>query len=232
MKVDFSPLWDPRSGGKIIDHTLLVDTSGKMWPKRDDLIKAVNEKIAECVSGPGKNRYITIFSYGEELNLHRYMEYIDIVHPIERGEWITSKKTAFYDALIAAIKMAHKRVGAVVNDGKAEIELTVFSEGMENCSISTKEDVQVVLERALNNKGVWEINLGLPQHKNTSIEEFFDLELNLEPRYFDPKDSYYYRDCSNFSVNEGYQRPNDFVDETGFDELEKRLSEYFKIATI
>lgn len=191
MWVNKKPLWHRRSRGLIIDRTVLVDFSGKTWEQRGEIFNSVNLAMSGIAQKSDYSKYVTVLSFGEKLNVHRYWQPAYRAKPLEKGEWKRERRTAFYDALIEAMRMAYKRTGALVDASKARIEFIVYFDGVDTHSVATKEDVKKALEFVMSCPGTWDFYMELGDKRSLSFEEALGIELDYVKRHRHPKDCVY-----------------------------------------
>ena len=192
MWVNHLPLWRNHGRGKFYDYTYLIDTSQSVFKHRTSLSSAVNRliKLDHAISkhSGSENHFVTILTFGAQLNVIRYMQPLNSVKFIYHPDWNMEPHTALYDALILAIEMAENRMGALAEAGRAEIKLTLFSDGNENSSKATWEDVKKVLERVKGCPSPWQLKTR--EDEEEDIEDFLDIQLDVVTRKFDVRDDY------------------------------------------
>lgn len=164
--------------GTLSDLTVLIDFSGKTWGQREEIFHRVNAIITNSCYVYPNNEYVTVLSFGEKLNVHRYWQHASHAKSLEKGEWKREVGTAFYDALIEAMRMAYKRTGALANSGVASIEFIVFSDGVDTHSVATKEDVKKALEFVMGCPGFWQFTMESVDGVSMSLEESLGIELD------------------------------------------------------
>ena len=192
MWVNHLPLWRNHGRGKFYDYTYLIDTSKSVFEHRTSLCSAVNRliKLDHAISkhSGSENHFATILTFGAQLNVIRYMQPLNSAKIIYHPDWNMEPHTALYDALILAIEMAENRMGALAEAGRAEIKLTLFSDGNENSSKATWEDVKKVLERVKGCPSPWQLKTR--EDEEEDIEDFLGIPLDVKPRKLDVRDDY------------------------------------------
>ena len=192
MWVNHLPLWRNHGRGKFYDYTYLIDTSRSKFSSGVSICNAVNRLIeldwAISQHSRSDNHFVTILTFGAQLNVIQYMQPLKGTRINYHDDWNMERHTALYDALIAAIEMAEHRMGALAEAGRAEIKLTLFSDGEENSSVASDDDLKRVLERVKGCPTPWQLKMFEDEEEN--IEDFLDIPLDVVPRKFDVRDDY------------------------------------------
>lgn len=205
MRINHLPLWRRSRGGKFYDYTYLIDTSRSTFLSGRSICDAVNRLIeldwAISQHSRSDNHFVTILTFGSKINVIQYMQPLKGTRISYREDWNMERESHVFEALITAIEMAENRMGALAEAGRAEIKLTLFSDGIDNGSPNESYDnLKEVLERVKGCPTPWQLKMYEDEEEN--IEDFFDIPLYVVPRKFDVRDDYSPVDYKPFTTTE------------------------------
>ena len=168
---------------KSMDLIYIIDVSMSMIDEIDDVRNQLNQSLLslrEKSANENVDTFVTVLSFSEEVNVLRLYEPLDRVSPLEAEELSVQSNTALYDAMVFAIDMANQRSKVIAKNKLGGISIILFTDGEENQSVTTRQQMKKKLKKATKRKG-W--NIDLASSYDASLVDFIGLGLKKSQTY-------------------------------------------------
>lgn len=168
---------------KSMDLIYIIDVSMSMIDEIDDVRNQLNQSLLslrEKSANENIDTFVTVLSFSEEVNVLRLYEPLDRISPLEAEELRVQSNTALYDAMLFAIDMANQRSKVIAKNKLGGISIILFTDGEENQSVTTRQQMKKKLKKATKRKG-W--NIDLASSYDASLVDFIGLGLKESQTY-------------------------------------------------
>ena len=189
-----------------MDLIYIIDVSLSMIDEIDEVRNQLNQSLLslrEKSANENIDTFVTVLSFSEEVNVLRLYEPLDRISPLEAEELRVQSNTALYDAMLFAIDMANQRSKEIAKNQLGGISIILFTDGEENQSVTTRQQMKKKLKKATKRKG-W--NIDLASSYDASLVDFIGLGL---------------KESQTFSFEQGEETK-------AVKHMEMRVREYFK----
>lgn len=161
MKINYDKLTSTYNPNRRLDLTYVIDVSASMSGAIESIRKHLNKSLKKqrkTQSGMAVETYVTVLSFSEGVNVLRLNQPLDTLPPLKRRELLPESCTALYDATKLALEWAEDRSGGLVKAGSGMVNVSIFTDGQENASETTKKQMMAKVN-TLKKRNGWVIDL-------------------------------------------------------------------------
>jgi uncharacterized protein YegL len=117
-------------------HVLVLDRSGSMQNVKKDTIGGFNQNIDSMINDQRDEieQYVCLATFANHVQMSIWKEPLESVEKLDGSSYRPSGGTALYDAIGLSITKLREDIGDEIEDEKANVIVTIFSDGDENSS--------------------------------------------------------------------------------------------------
>ncbi len=161
MHINYDKLTSKHNPDRRLDLTYVIDVSASMTDTIESIRKHLNKSLKQqrkAQFGMAVKTYVTVLSFSEGVNVLRLNQPLDTLPPLKRKELEPESYTALYDATKLALEWAEDRSGGLVKAGSGMVNVSIFTDGQENASETTKDQMMAKVNKLKKRNG-WVIDL-------------------------------------------------------------------------
>jgi uncharacterized protein YegL len=142
-------------------NLMILDKSGSMDSVRDVTISGLNEQLLSIKTSakdyPDQEQIICLVTFSSNVNTDVWMKSIKDVDNFNRESYIPNGGTALFDAIGISITKLKNEIKDELSERKANVILTIFTDGDENASHEYNgKDVKTLIDKT-KDSGQWTV---------------------------------------------------------------------------
>lgn len=117
-------------------HVLILDRSGSMCCVQQETIDGFNQNIDAMLEDQRDEieQYICLVTFANDVQMPIWIKSLDSVTKLNKDSYNPAGGTALYDAIGMAVAKLKNDIGDEIKAEKANVIITIFSDGWENAS--------------------------------------------------------------------------------------------------